>query len=470
MVARILGLILIVVCGCGTPDKADSEDPNESFLVGDVGGKQDAILIQEGSPEALGVLAVVNELDRTEHVSEVGLDPRAAEAIEVYRLGAPGTSDDRELQTLDELDAIPWVGMTAFIALYEYAEREGYVDRFRVVVTCTQHTDCGADAVCWFGHCADETRTVHALPSGHVVAPSPQIVHTGPRAGEWRLRTRHLNSSGEIVGRGAHVDQATYELNLAGRFWPVMTRLHDWFVDLDIYDDRLVPHGEPELALPAGWQFAARVVSENGGDYILLDQLVLNSAVEYRIYELGATGWNLDFEITVPAVSSFAAEVALGVDIDGHPLLFVEESGLIVQHRRTAGGAWQRAPLIDLAHERFAQLHAVKYAGNADGRNYIYLSSYGPDLAAVFEVIQGDVVRYDLSFVAHALTPTSTGLLAWSSYHQKVARIGARGVSVTETPFVQYAQWIDVDHEGNLTRWRWSVTDWELEIRHLQLR
>jgi hypothetical protein len=90
-------------------------------------GKADGA-ISEGSPEALGVLAVVNKLSTSALDGDVGLDSRAAKNITKHRDGATAsTSDDDPFDTLAELDAVPYVGPIAFSKLLDYAHAHGFV-------------------------------------------------------------------------------------------------------------------------------------------------------------------------------------------------------------------------------------------------------------------------------------------------------------------------------------------------------
>ncbi|HTL36042.1 MAG TPA: hypothetical protein VL326_23085 [Kofleriaceae bacterium] len=96
-----------------TPPASDGRD--DSFLAG---GKTDSG-ISEGSPEAVGVLAVVNGLSEDQLRDDVGLSDSAATNIAAHTA---------KFTTLAELDAVPYVGAVAFRNLLEYARANGYVD------------------------------------------------------------------------------------------------------------------------------------------------------------------------------------------------------------------------------------------------------------------------------------------------------------------------------------------------------
>ncbi len=108
--------LALAACDSGPEPEADGVD--DSFLGGP---KSDGSQIAEGTPEALGVLALVNEASLQVLDDDVGLDVRAASNIVEHR-ETPDPFDD-----LAELDAIPYVGPVALERLLSYAESNGYV-------------------------------------------------------------------------------------------------------------------------------------------------------------------------------------------------------------------------------------------------------------------------------------------------------------------------------------------------------
>ncbi len=124
-----LPLVASSSAGCvGVDDAGDVEDASDA---GFAGGKADGTLA-DGTPEARGVLALVN--DRSVGVDELdvaaGLSARAARNIIARRDGAdgaPGTADDDAYGDLAELDAVPYVGPAALAALLAHAEDTGRV-------------------------------------------------------------------------------------------------------------------------------------------------------------------------------------------------------------------------------------------------------------------------------------------------------------------------------------------------------
>lgn len=80
--------------------------------------------IQEGGPAAIGMLVVVNTLTFEE--LDDFLDVRAVEGIIDYREGGT-TQGKRYFRTLQSLDAVPYMGPTAFASLLGYAQDNDYI-------------------------------------------------------------------------------------------------------------------------------------------------------------------------------------------------------------------------------------------------------------------------------------------------------------------------------------------------------
>lgn len=86
----------------------------------------------EGSPEALGILAMLNEGSTTLALldDDVGLDRRAASNLIDRRDGPDGrfnTLDDWPFYAIREVDEVAFVGDSAFAKLIAYAVAEGFV-------------------------------------------------------------------------------------------------------------------------------------------------------------------------------------------------------------------------------------------------------------------------------------------------------------------------------------------------------
>src|SRR5689334_24593831 len=132
-------LAMTLVAGCAVTVEEDGRD--DSFVTS---GKADSAGVEEGTPEALGVIDVANKvsIEVLEDLPPrgVGLSSRAVDNLMYYRLGddgLPGTKDDGLFQTLAELDAIPFIGPVAFERLRAYAEANGFVDAHRTPINIT---------------------------------------------------------------------------------------------------------------------------------------------------------------------------------------------------------------------------------------------------------------------------------------------------------------------------------------------
>jgi endonuclease/exonuclease/phosphatase family metal-dependent hydrolase len=114
-----LGSVLSTLVACTpAPDADESADgEHESFT----GGKADGLCVADGTPAAIGMLELVNdievdvdELDVSVGQGGAGLNRNAAENIVAAR----------PIADLAELDAVPWVGVATCEALASYACNE----------------------------------------------------------------------------------------------------------------------------------------------------------------------------------------------------------------------------------------------------------------------------------------------------------------------------------------------------------
>lgn len=163
MIRRFAALSLalsLAACAPETHDGAEtpSTDPES----------QDDVELAGDTPEALTILEFLNDGGTTlEMLDEsVGLDARAAENLIAHRDGAdatPGTSDDDLFDTVDELDAISWVGPAAIATLTEYVTLQGWMNyasgNYEGVVFNTAQTTLTLDLV---NFASEETLDVDA--------------------------------------------------------------------------------------------------------------------------------------------------------------------------------------------------------------------------------------------------------------------------------------------------------------------
>ena len=89
-------------------------------------------LLIDGTPEAVGVLALLNHPQTSSVMLDesVGLDVRAADAIVDARDGEDGrpqTEDDQLFLSVDDVDSVSWVGPAALNSLQYYVVNYGWV-------------------------------------------------------------------------------------------------------------------------------------------------------------------------------------------------------------------------------------------------------------------------------------------------------------------------------------------------------
>ncbi len=121
----ILSILAFTLPACVDSEVEDGE--NDGFPSGKADGG-----IDEGSPEARGVLALVNDpsLTAAKLKTAAGITTRVSNNIVKHRNGADtnvGTADDDLYDTLAELDAIPYVGPATLNALLDAARDRGLV-------------------------------------------------------------------------------------------------------------------------------------------------------------------------------------------------------------------------------------------------------------------------------------------------------------------------------------------------------
>ncbi len=105
------------------PTETDNSSDSNSGAGSDAPG-EDVFGVADHSPEGRAILQLANEMDQETLDDDIRLDRRAADNIIAFRAGADGvlgSSDDQRLETLEALDAIGYVGISAFSKLLEYA-------------------------------------------------------------------------------------------------------------------------------------------------------------------------------------------------------------------------------------------------------------------------------------------------------------------------------------------------------------
>jgi len=122
-----LAASLLALSACADLEDEIEDGDADSFPSGKADGG-----IEEGSPEALGVLSAVNAplLDAAQLKAGARVTSRVAANIMKHRSGLDGiagSADDNPFDTLAELDKIPYVGPATLDALLAWARGQGLV-------------------------------------------------------------------------------------------------------------------------------------------------------------------------------------------------------------------------------------------------------------------------------------------------------------------------------------------------------
>lgn len=117
-------VVLPTLLSCGSPSASEA---SPSALA------TQAQALADGTPATTGVLTFLNERSTTLAVldTEVPLNVQAAQALINWRNGPDGvefTADDRYFASIDQVDAVPFVGPAALAALEAYARGTGRVE------------------------------------------------------------------------------------------------------------------------------------------------------------------------------------------------------------------------------------------------------------------------------------------------------------------------------------------------------
>ena len=127
-------LVFLCLMACG-----DVEDPSLGEFYSDGDGanhiEENRFSLVDGTPDAVGVLAFVNDEATSVNTLDIDakLDIRAARGIIHHRNGPDGvygTRDDELFKTIAQLDAVKWVGGRAIGRLVAFSQNRGWVPSF----------------------------------------------------------------------------------------------------------------------------------------------------------------------------------------------------------------------------------------------------------------------------------------------------------------------------------------------------
>lgn len=129
--SRFVTTSLVLLAACASPLAPALDDETRSILP----------LIDGGSPEERGIVRFLNDASTTFEILDidVALDRRAASNLIARR-------DESPFATIDEVDAVAYVGTSALQKLLDYTRREGWVeeeatDEERATLALVNHPD-----------------------------------------------------------------------------------------------------------------------------------------------------------------------------------------------------------------------------------------------------------------------------------------------------------------------------------------
>jgi hypothetical protein len=133
----IVAILFSTFVGCAGSDcgESDCADTGAAELRGEASDLEEAQPSRstwEGTPEGVGLIEFINDEATTMFVLDktVALDRRAAGNIVAHRDGGDrlwGTTDDDVFNTVDELDAVRFVGPRSLDRMVVYAAQTGWV-------------------------------------------------------------------------------------------------------------------------------------------------------------------------------------------------------------------------------------------------------------------------------------------------------------------------------------------------------
>lgn len=120
-------VLVLVLAGCG-----DIQEEGITVVFDDEAAGTISHSLTDGSPDAVGLLAFLNDEETGFETLDIAarLDKRSALGLIHHRNGPDGqfgTWDDNRFDSIDEVDAVKWVGAKTILRLLAYAGDLGYV-------------------------------------------------------------------------------------------------------------------------------------------------------------------------------------------------------------------------------------------------------------------------------------------------------------------------------------------------------
>jgi len=127
---KFIFLSVSFLAGCSANPTSDTR--SDADLADDLQEDTTARSAWDGTPEGIGSLDLLNDEFTTDELLDidVALDRRAAGNLIAHRDGGDhtwGTSDDDLFNSMEEVDAVRWVGPSAIGKIVDYADAMGWV-------------------------------------------------------------------------------------------------------------------------------------------------------------------------------------------------------------------------------------------------------------------------------------------------------------------------------------------------------
>lgn len=387
-----LVLLVAFAAACGAPNASTDSDRDESFLaLMGSDGKADAFVVTDGSPEAHAVLEVTNTLSFADLETDVGLDHRATANIVAHRdRNAADLHDDNPYDTLVELDHTPWVGMSAFRNLFEYARDHGVIDAMRNPQACTTDADCGT-GMCNLDRCYD-VATIEVDQRGDATF---EVANDGTwwvRAHDGGTTVRETRGSDRVDS----VDTSSYpDVQLSN--W--LTTLPDGSLTaVTRSDDDVIPEFGPTLTL-ATLNVPVDVAYDTDGSLLVAAEAQDTFGTSHGLIVLRQEddGWRQELKQAFDGERDPDEQQTTRFTraADGSLQVWVDIDDAARRFDRDAHGNWHEAVVLDMAGAGFGERAAdrsVEFLQADDGTVFVYRTAWSFARKHQVVRIEGDMV------------------------------------------------------------------------------
>ena len=333
----LVALVAVALGACANVGDEAPGDRGASFMA--------VMTLEEGGPQARGILWVANTYEFVELRDVVGLSSRATAHLIARRDGDPTRPDDDDrFITLADLDDTPWFGAEEAALILEHVETQQLLD---APISCIEHASCN-DGACVSGMC-------YAIELSEIELGDAATLEVGSSGG-WRARA-------SIAGTD-RVLEARAEIGQEPTVWHTEYSTQDitpWIVR------------RPDGTLATVTRDADMVIPEDGMPAIT-DQLAIASAVAYgadgSLY-LASTaadsgggrgllvtrqtdlGWVPEFKVSLNDPSGEFGTVDFVTDADGELQLWIDAGSVARRFDRQSQGRWVESVRIEMSDDGF---------------------------------------------------------------------------------------------------------------------